>query len=141
MGEPVPSIPETVIDTDTLSAVMRGEPRVDPRQWAYRLVHGRLTISAITRFEIQRGLRAKRALVQLREFELQLTTMEVLPIDDDVLDRASLIWGALRVVGVQIKDADCLIAATAVVHGSTLTTNNTKDFARIAGLALDNWLA
>jgi len=134
-------VPKTLIDTDILSAVIRGDPRVAPRELAYRVDHPRMTVSAFNLFEIQRGLLAKGAIVQLREFAQHRAVMESLPIDEDVLDRASVIWSTLRTTGVQVKDADCLIAATAIVHGLPLSTNNTKDFARIDGLALDNWLS
>ena len=34
---------------------------------------------------------------------------------------------------------DVLIAATARRHRRTLVTRNTREFARVAGLALDDW--
>ncbi|MCL2655616.1 MAG: type II toxin-antitoxin system VapC family toxin [Coriobacteriia bacterium] len=34
---------------------------------------------------------------------------------------------------------DLMIAASALAIGATLVTNNTKDFARVEGLALENW--
>ncbi|MCL2882036.1 MAG: PIN domain-containing protein [Coriobacteriia bacterium] len=36
---------------------------------------------------------------------------------------------------------DLMIAASALAIGATLVTNNTKDFARVDGLALENWTA
>jgi len=34
---------------------------------------------------------------------------------------------------------DLMIAASALALGATLVTNNTKDFARVTGLTLENW--
>ena len=39
-----------------------------------------------------------------------------------------------------IGDADILIAATAIVHGYGVITNNERHFSRIKGLHIDNWL-
>lgn len=59
--------------------------------------------------------------------------MEVLPITDLVARQA-----------VQLRQqrkmtlGDCLIAATALVHGRTLVTRNEADFRWITGLKLHN---
>ncbi len=43
------------------------------------------------------------------------------------------------VMGRTIGHNDVLIAATAMVHGLTLVTNNSDHFSRINGLDIDNW--
>jgi tRNA(fMet)-specific endonuclease VapC len=45
----------------------------------------------------------------------------------------------LEAAGTPLADADLLIAATALEHGMALVTGNTKHFARIPGLQLENW--
>lgn len=45
----------------------------------------------------------------------------------------------LESLGTPIQDFDLLIATTAVHHGMTLVTNNTKHHRRVADLVLDNW--
>jgi tRNA(fMet)-specific endonuclease VapC len=42
--------------------------------------------------------------------------------------------------GALIGDADILIAATALVEGLVLLTNNERHFGRVAGLQIANWL-
>jgi tRNA(fMet)-specific endonuclease VapC len=39
-----------------------------------------------------------------------------------------------------VSPLDLQIAAVARVHSLTLVTNNTKDFQRIPGLQLEDWL-
>jgi tRNA(fMet)-specific endonuclease VapC len=46
----------------------------------------------------------------------------------------------LEADGLPIGSMDMLIAARALALGATLVTNNTRHFARVANLALDNWL-
>jgi tRNA(fMet)-specific endonuclease VapC len=45
----------------------------------------------------------------------------------------------LRKIGEPIDNFDLLIGATAVHHGLTLVTNNTKHFQRIQGIQLQDW--
>jgi tRNA(fMet)-specific endonuclease VapC len=46
----------------------------------------------------------------------------------------------LEADGLPIGSMDMLIAAHAIALGATLVTNNTRHFARAAGLAVENWL-
>jgi tRNA(fMet)-specific endonuclease VapC len=39
-----------------------------------------------------------------------------------------------------IPDMDLAIAATALAHGLTLVTHNTRHFARVPGLVLEDWI-
>lgn len=41
---------------------------------------------------------------------------------------------------MQIGPLDTLIAATAMAHGAVLVTNNTREFGRIPGLMVEDWL-
>lgn len=45
----------------------------------------------------------------------------------------------LRKLGQLIPEIDLYIATTAVHHGMTLVTNNTKHMSRIVGIQLENW--
>lgn len=54
--------------------------------------------------------------------------------------RAAEIYADLYQRGGLIGDADILIAATAIVEGCGLVTNNERHFERIEGLNVDNWL-
>jgi tRNA(fMet)-specific endonuclease VapC len=133
--------PQALLDTDILSAVMRGNPRVVSRARAYLAEHGVLTFSIITRYEILRGLKAKGATAQLEAFDRFCQTCLVLPLTDTVVVRAADIYAALRQRGEPIGDADILIAATALGHGARIVTNNESHFRRVSGLDVENWLA
>ena len=49
---------------------------------------------------------------------------------------AEALYGARR----KSSEMDMMIAASAISGGYTLVTNNTRHFARIDGLTLDNWV-
>ena len=120
---------------------MRKNPTALNRARTYLADHRQFTISLVTRFEILRGLKAKRATAQLAAFDAFCGNNEVLPITDGVIVRAADIYADLHGRGQLIPDADILIAATAIENALVLATNNLRDFGRIAGLRIDNWLA
>ena len=129
-----------ILDTDTLTEVFkRRNPTVLGHAKDYLTLHGEFAISAMTRFEILRGLRHKRASAKLAEFESLCRQMLVLPIADSVIDRAADLWVAARDGGYPQRDADRLIAATALVNNRELITGNTAHYRWISALKLRDW--
>lgn len=130
-----------LVDTDTLSSLMRRQPSVMRRAGEYLTEHHRLTFSIITQYEILRGLKAKRASKQEKAFTALCRSSHVEPLSDAVVARAAGIYAELHRQRSLIGDADILIAATAMEKDAALVSNNTKHFSRVAGLRLDNWVA
>lgn len=133
-------MPPALLDTDTLSEVMKArDPQVRQHARRYLARHGRFTFSIITRYEILRGLKAKEATRQIEAFEQRCRRSNVLPLTDEIIVRAADIYADLHRRGQLISDADILIAATALVRGLTLVTENTVHFRRISGLSIKSW--
>jgi tRNA(fMet)-specific endonuclease VapC len=61
----------------------------------------------------------------------------------NLLDEAARKYGEIRAelsrAGTPIGPNDLMIAAIALVHGSTLVTHNTREFSRIKDLKLEDW--
>jgi len=133
-------ISQGIVDTDILSAVMRRNPVVIPKARAYIREYDRFTLSIITRYEILRGLKAKDAMTQVIAFDQFCLKNIILPLTDEIVVRAAEIYADLRKQGELISDADILIAASALVHGLGIITNNEGHFKRIMDLRLENWL-
>src|SRR5215831_8357580 len=131
---------KALLDTDVLSALMRKDTIVITKAKAYLAQYGHFTISIITRYEILRGLKIKRATQQIARFEQFCLRNKVLPITDSVVKQAADIYADLYVRGELISDADILIAASALANGYEVATNNEKHFERIIGLHVQNWL-
>lgn len=129
-----------LLDTDILSAIMRRNPQVIPTARAYLDVHGQLTLSIITRFEILRGLKAKGASRQVSHFDRLCARNVIVPLTDAIVVKAADIYADLYRRGALISDADMLIAASALVHGWGVVTNNENHFRRIKDLQVENWL-
>ena len=85
-------------------------------------------------------MKAKAATAQLVTFRALCGASNILPLTDEVVEVASDIYATLHRNGTLITDADILIAATALVFGLPLVTNNTGHFSRVQGLSLLNWL-
>jgi len=129
-----------LLDTDILSECLKQKNRRVVQQAAnYLAIHGRFAISAMTRYEVLRGLKDKNATRQLGNFATFCQNVEILPITDAVLVRASDLWVLARQGGHPRRDPDLIIAATALEHGRVLVTGNTPHFAWIAGLTIEDW--
>jgi tRNA(fMet)-specific endonuclease VapC len=100
-----------------------------------------VAISTITLFELQYGIEKS----QYRQRSEDALTKFLLPLDLIDLDRSSAIEAAniraqLEKNGMPIGPYDLLIAGLARSQDMTLVTNNTREFERIAGLRLENWV-
>jgi tRNA(fMet)-specific endonuclease VapC len=131
--------PPALLDTDILSELFKGHNLINSRASEYIREHGRLTISHITKYEILKGLKAKKAQKQINAFLKFCALNVVLPITDDVILKAADIHASLKEQGALISDADILVAAIAITNNVVLVTNNTAHFSRIQGLKIDNW--
>ena len=129
-----------LLDTDILTEIFKGRnSTVRGHAATYLKTYGQFTISAFTQFEVVRGLRFKGATTKLQAFETLCQSMAILPVANEVLNRAADPWATGRSGGHPHRDADLIIATTALEHGQTLVTGNTADFHWIAGLKLEDW--
>jgi tRNA(fMet)-specific endonuclease VapC len=127
-----------LLDSDICSAHVKGEHSVRQRLSAGA---GQLAVSTLTAGELLTwGHRRRAARGRLRAIESLLTTVSILPIDESVARRFAVLRAAQLDAGQKTPVLDLFIAATAIEHGLTLVTHNTKDFAVVAGIALEDWL-
>jgi tRNA(fMet)-specific endonuclease VapC len=131
---------EALLDTDILSEVLkRKDHQVLANAQQYLAQHARLAFSAMTVYEIVRGMRANQAARQLGQFLKAAGTSDVFPISVPILMRAADLWADARSGGHPRNDADLIIAATALEAKRVLVTGNTSHYAWISGLRLSDW--
>lgn len=128
------------LDTNTISYYFRGDPAVVPRLQATPPTQ--LAVPAIVAYELRYGLlrlppEAGRS--RLAALDTLLAAMHALPFDAACAQTAAALRANLEALGTPIGPHDLLIAATALRHGATLVTRNTREFSRVAGLALVDW--
>jgi predicted nucleic acid-binding protein len=85
---------------------------------------GELYVSAITRFEIVRGMRDRE---KKTTFAL-LDSMKTIDVTREVADQAGELVRSWKSRGKSFDDADALIAASALQNGLCLVTTNPKHF-------------
>ncbi len=102
---------------------------------------GSLCMSAITFAELMHGAAKSQAvapnLARLRTLRLQIP---VLPFDESAAELYGSIRADLERRGELIGSNDLLIAAHALSAGMILVTNNMREFRRVQGLKVENWV-
>jgi tRNA(fMet)-specific endonuclease VapC len=130
----------SLIDTDVLSEILKNRDQIVARNAArYISEVAQFAISAMSRYEVIRGLKHKSAHRQLARFATFCEHAVVYPITNEILDRTSDLRVDARRNGLPCRDPDLVIAATALEHGRALVTGNVDHFSWIPGLTIDNW--
>ena len=132
-------MPVYMLDTDISSYIMkRSHESVLKRLQTVAV--GDVSISAITKSELMYGVevspRKQQDNAALAAF---LKHVEVLDYPGEAAVDYGQIRAALKLAGNMIGANDLLIAAHARSLGLILVTNNTREFARVEGLKLENW--
>jgi tRNA(fMet)-specific endonuclease VapC len=100
-----------------------------------------VAISTVTLFELEYGVQKsqyfERSQDALARFLLPLNLVD---IDRFAAVDAAVIRAELEKKGMPIGPYDLLIAGLARSRNMTLVTNNTREFERIDGLRLENWV-
>jgi len=129
-----------VLDTNIITAILKGNEKVEKRTQKTILDGKRIFINAISYYEIKRGLLAANATAQLKRFELLCREFGLVLLDTQyIFDRAAEIYANLQRRGELVEDADILIASVVSFRNFILVSDDT-DFNRIQGLKIENWL-
>jgi tRNA(fMet)-specific endonuclease VapC len=102
-----------------------------------------LCVDAIVVSELAYGVAKSAPTFQARnKLQLQkfLGSVNLLEWPSAAMWTYGQIRNALRISGLPIGDLDMLIGAHALHAGLTVVTNNTREFERIEGLKLENWV-
>jgi tRNA(fMet)-specific endonuclease VapC len=100
-----------------------------------------LCISDVSMYELFYGAEnyedPQRRAGVINDFAERLT---VIPFDTDAARHAGNIAANLSRTGQRIGSNDILIAATARARGLVLVTRNLREFNRVEGLRVENWV-
>ena len=129
-----------MLDTDTCIAVIRARPASVLKRLRTTSI-GQVGISSITLAELSYGaaksLHRAQAENALAEF---LMPLEVAPFDAGAASAYGGVRAHLSTKGQTIGPLDTLIGSHALAAGSILVTHNTREFARVPGLRLEDWM-
>lgn len=102
---------------------------------------GTMCISSITYAELCHGVeKSSQPEHNRRQVDDFISRLDVLPYSDKAAGHYGDIRAALERQGQIIGINDLHLAAHARAEGLVMVTNNEKEFDRVAGLRVDNWL-
>jgi tRNA(fMet)-specific endonuclease VapC len=107
----------------------------------HQLSPAEIKLSSITVAELFYGADKSKARIRNRKIaEEFVSTFQIIPFDDRCCNYYSKIRNSLEKSGTPIGPMDMLIASVCLTNNYILVTNNTKEFKRVSGLKLENWI-
>ena len=129
-----------LLDTNICIYIINAKPpAVLARFRQYRM--GDIGLCSVVAAELAFGVAQSESTRNRQALQMFLAPLTIMPFD------AAAVWiyGDLRADlerrGTPIGSFDTLIAAHALSQQALLVTNNTREFAKVPGLQLDNWVA
>jgi tRNA(fMet)-specific endonuclease VapC len=128
-----------MLDTCTCIYTIKNRP-AEVRE-AFRRHHGQLCISAVTLMELIKGVeKSEKPEANLEVIEGFAARLSVLDFDRNAAVHSGQIIAALELRGEKIGAYDSQIAGHARSQGLIIVTNNIREFSRVDGLRLENWV-
>jgi tRNA(fMet)-specific endonuclease VapC len=129
-----------LLDTNICIYIINAKPpAVLARFQHYQL--GEIGICSVVAAELAYGVAKSKSARNRQALEMFLAPLSILPFDSNAI----WVYGELRADlerrGCPIGSLDTMIAAHALSLHATLVTNNQREFAKVPGLILDNWVS
>ena len=105
-----------------------------------RAADEKIATSIIVCCEIEYGLELKKSEKLRRRMEAILGEIDIFSFGPPAHQRYGALRSELRAIGKPIGPNDLFIAAHALALDATLVTDNEKEFSRVPGLKIENWL-
>lgn len=130
-----------VLDTNVLSALMKGDSRAVARLAEVSKDEVGVPQPALAEiaFGIARLPRSRRREALQGRFDLLRTELPRVDWTDDVSECFGSIKASLEKRGERSEDFDAAIAAHALARGAVLVTANVNHMVRVQGLVIEDW--
>lgn len=128
-----------LLDTDTCIYIINRRPHEVFERFRLHPA-GSIGVSSITAAELNFGITKSGSARNRAALDKFLAPLEVMPFDQEAALKYGAVRAALELRGTPIGALDTLIAAHALNLGAILVTNNLREFQRVDGLAVENWL-
>jgi tRNA(fMet)-specific endonuclease VapC len=126
------------LDSNVVIHAMKGAGRVAAR--LARMSPTEIAIPAVVVYELEFGtMRSNDPERRRKELERLLGAISILPFDDRAASLAAKLRYDLEQSGIAIGPIDTLIAGTVLAHGAKLISHNTREFAKVPGLQIEDW--
>ncbi len=132
--------PAKLLDTNICIYIARNQPATVARRFA-RAAPGTLAISIITWGELCFGAAKSKDRSHVNTLLDQFSRLvAILPLPPEAGPHYGDVRAVLEKVGKPIGNNDLWIAAHALTLGVPLVSNNAREFERVPGLKLENWV-
>ncbi|SKA06198.1 tRNA(fMet)-specific endonuclease VapC [Trichlorobacter thiogenes] len=129
-----------LLDTNICSYILKNRP-VSVKQKFDEVGAEHLCISSVVLAELYYGAaRHPKSVIIRKEIDDFVSRLLVVAWDEQAANQYGAIRAALEKAGRPVGAMDMLIAAHARSMGATLITNNQREFERISGLMVQNWV-
>lgn len=129
-----------MLDTDIVSDLMR-DPRGAVASRIGQVGEAAVCTSVVVAAELRYGAEKSGSTTLYDRVDMILSALEVAPLEAPVDRHYGRLRNALAARGTPIGPNDMLIAAHALAIGATLVTANLREFERVPGLLVENWLS
>jgi len=129
-----------MLDTDLLSDLIR-HPQGTVASRIQSVGEDSICTSIIVAAELRFGAEKSGSAKLAARIDLILSALEVLPLEPPADRHYGQIRQQLTRQGTPIGPNDLLIAAHALALDVTVVTANTREFSRVPGLSVENWLS
>ena len=128
-----------MLDTNICIFTIKNKPQIVRE--AFNRHNGQLCISAVTLMELIYGAEKSAAPEKnLAVIEGFTARLEVLPFDNEAAAHTGMIRSELAKAGTPIGPYDHMIAGHARSRGFIVVTNNLREFERVQGLRVEDWV-
>ena len=128
-----------LLDTNICIYIINTKPpAVLARFKRYRL--GDIGLCSVVAAELAFGVAKSDSVRNRQALEMFLAPLTILPSDTPAVWAYGDLRADLERRGTPIGSLDTMIAAHAVSQQAMLVTNNTRQFSKVPGLQLDNWV-
>lgn len=129
-----------LLDTNIISHLVK-EPSGIVAQKIGTVGEARVCTSLVVACELRFGAAKKGSPRLTAQLEAILSALDILPLEEPVDQHYADIRLHLSMTGQPVGHNDLLIAAHARSLGLVVVTNNTREFVRVPGLRVEDWLA
>jgi tRNA(fMet)-specific endonuclease VapC len=128
-----------LLDTTICIHIINDRPAaVLERFRQYRM--GEIGVCSVVAAELAYGVIKSGSSRNRQALEMFLAPLIILPFDEAAIWAYGELRAELERQGTPIGSLDTMIAAHALSEKAPLVTNNTREFARVPGLQLENWV-
>lgn len=129
-----------LLDTNIVSDLIR-DPQGTAAQRISAVGESTVCTSIVVAAELRFGAQKAGSSKLAARIDLILSALEILPLETPADRHYGEVRQQLARQGAPIGPNDLLIAAQALALDLTVVTANVEEFARVPGLAVENWLS